>query len=141
MKIRNGFVSNSSSSSFTCIGCGEVISGWDIVPEYYDWKGCSSPYGHLFCPSCVPSEKDIEEAVSKYGEVDHLTFPMEICPTCKLEKVSNEDLFYYLVYSYKRKEFPDISVKQRKELALKDLAQEFDTYDDLMDAYHEINKS
>lgn len=30
MKIRNGFVSNSSSSSFTCDVCVETISGMDI---------------------------------------------------------------------------------------------------------------
>jgi hypothetical protein len=30
MKIRSGFVSNSSSSSFVCDVCGENISGMDI---------------------------------------------------------------------------------------------------------------
>ena len=37
MKIRNGFVSNSSSSSFTCVFSGEVFSGWDSLPEDF---GC-----------------------------------------------------------------------------------------------------
>jgi len=30
MKIRQGFVSNSSSSSFTCDVCGEEVSGYDV---------------------------------------------------------------------------------------------------------------
>lgn len=30
MKIRTGFVSNSSSSSFVCDVCGNIESGWDL---------------------------------------------------------------------------------------------------------------
>ena len=47
MKIRQGFVSNSSSSSFVCEACDEVI-------EAYDGEGnneCVS--GHSLCDSCT----------------------------------------------------------------------------------------
>jgi len=47
MKVRLGFVSNSSSSSFVCDVCGEEYSGWDAClsePEMY----CCE-YGHTFC--------------------------------------------------------------------------------------------
>ena len=43
MKIRSGFVSNSSSSSFTCGVCGETQSGMDLSMQ------CEN--GHTFCES------------------------------------------------------------------------------------------
>ena len=47
MKIRNGFVSNSSSSSFVCCVCDEILSGWDASPSDLGMKMCVN--GHTFC--------------------------------------------------------------------------------------------
>lgn len=47
MKIRLGFVSNSSSSSYVCQVTGEARSGWDAVPEDLDMSECDN--GHVFC--------------------------------------------------------------------------------------------
>lgn len=47
MKIRNGFVSNSSSSSFICDVCGTVESGMDASPRDFDMEQCCN--GHTFC--------------------------------------------------------------------------------------------
>jgi hypothetical protein len=47
MKIRAGFVSNSSSSSFTCDICGEDVSGWDL--SISDSGMCQCQNGHTFC--------------------------------------------------------------------------------------------
>lgn len=47
MKIRNGFVSNSSSSSFICNVCGEDASGWDICLSEAEMTECVN--GHTFC--------------------------------------------------------------------------------------------
>ena len=49
MKIRNGFVSNSSSSSFTCDVCGETMSGWDQGLSEFDMFECVN--GHTCCNS------------------------------------------------------------------------------------------
>lgn len=49
MKIRNGFVSNSSSSSFTCDVCGEEASGMDICLDDAEMYQCIN--GHTFCDS------------------------------------------------------------------------------------------
>jgi hypothetical protein len=47
MKARNGFVSNSSSTSFTCDVCGEDVSGWDLCIS--DSGMCQCQNGHTFC--------------------------------------------------------------------------------------------
>jgi len=47
MKIRNGFVSNSSSSSFTCHICGNEESGRDCGLEDLGFMQCVNE--HIFC--------------------------------------------------------------------------------------------
>ena len=49
MKIRNGFVSNSSSSSFTCDVCGESQSGMDMGLSEAGMFECEN--GHTCCES------------------------------------------------------------------------------------------
>ena len=46
MKMRNGFVSNSSSSSFVCDVSGESYEGYD--GDYGDIQECSCVNGHTF---------------------------------------------------------------------------------------------
>jgi hypothetical protein len=52
MKIRQGFVSNSSSSSFVCSICDESYEGWD---GQYDVKHYSCFNGHEICGHCSSS--------------------------------------------------------------------------------------
>ena len=47
MKTRSGFVSNSSSTSFTCDVCGTTESGWDASAS--DCGMCECEVGHVFC--------------------------------------------------------------------------------------------
>ena len=49
MKKRHGFVSNSSSSSFTCTVCGQTYAGYDISFSDYELVTCIN--NHLFCES------------------------------------------------------------------------------------------
>jgi hypothetical protein len=63
MKIRNGFVSNSSSSSFVCCICGEEYSGWDSSPS--DFGGGTCVNGHEFC-SCKGTKELTEEQMKGY---------------------------------------------------------------------------
>lgn len=55
MKIRNGFVSNSSSSSFTCDVCGTTESGMDASPSDFDMSSCVN--GHTFCNDHAPNSE------------------------------------------------------------------------------------
>jgi hypothetical protein len=47
MKIRNGFVSNSRSSSFVCDFCGEEVSGMDMEITDAGMVQCAN--GHIVC--------------------------------------------------------------------------------------------
>jgi hypothetical protein len=52
MKIRMGFVSNSSSSSYTCDVCNRTESGWDLGLSEAEMNSCVN--GHTFCTNHVP---------------------------------------------------------------------------------------
>ena len=61
MKIRSGFVSNSSSSSFICDVCGREESGYDISLCDCEMRQCRT--GHTFCVDesvCEPADLDTE---------------------------------------------------------------------------------
>jgi len=70
MKIRFGFVSNSSSSSFTCDVCGNTESGMDACASDLGFEQCVN--GHCFCqdhqdglPDSSPEQlrKEIEQII------------------------------------------------------------------------------
>jgi len=78
MKIRTGFVSNSSSSSFICNLCGEDYSGYDACLEDADMRTCGE---HIFCtshmkkvfdPDSMTLEQKIQLLKDFYG--DNLTY-------------------------------------------------------------------
>lgn len=64
MKIRNGFVSNSSSSSFTCAVCGDEHSGWDLCLSECEMYECVN--GHTFHEGCVKGDLDTPELRKSY---------------------------------------------------------------------------
>lgn len=61
MKIRKGFISNSSSSSFICVVCEEQFSGMDACPSDFACMECV--HGHVFC------EAHIDCGVEEYKKV------------------------------------------------------------------------
>ncbi|HUS51014.1 MAG TPA: hypothetical protein VMZ91_12675 [Candidatus Paceibacterota bacterium] len=62
MKIRNGFVSNSSSSSFICSVCKEEVIGRDISLRDAEMVQCKK--GHKFCEEHKLREISIEDKIN-----------------------------------------------------------------------------
>jgi len=61
MKIRTGFVSNSSSSSFVCDICGNIESGYDARPEDVGMTICKN--GHTMCESHVDGYTSFKDSL------------------------------------------------------------------------------
>jgi len=108
MKIRLGFVSNSSSSSFTCDFCDSTESGWDMGLAEFDMVECS--FGHLFCEGHCEIGLDNPKAVYAFLEKNpecrdldkddmksemRENFPSQFCPLCQLEGISTHDVIQY----------------------------------------------
>lgn len=75
-KIRSGFVSNSSSSSFICGICNRVSEGWD-------WNNSSGgivqcEHGHFFCYDHALEKDDAFWDCLKNDGI----FPEKYCPVC-----------------------------------------------------------
>lgn len=132
MKIRTGFVSNSSSSSFTCNVCGDAESGWDADPREFEWIICVN--GHIVCDGCKlndgePEQKEnetkeeFEKREDKWRkETDDGYLATECaCPVCQFIEPSQEDAVAYLLKTYKIPkeevfELVKASNKRRKKL-------------------------
>jgi len=64
MKIRNGFVSNSSSSSFICEVCGNYVGGYDMSVSEAGMVQCNC--GHIICISHLKDNKVYDKAIELY---------------------------------------------------------------------------
>ncbi|MFA6089976.1 MAG: hypothetical protein WC755_09025 [Candidatus Woesearchaeota archaeon] len=117
MKIRNGFVSNSSSSSFICECCGENISGMDMCASDADMRTCEK--GHMFCSEHIVDSEEFEKVLEKlrgneddfdpededtefdYDEdtydLEWYNVPEKHCPICNLKYLPDYVLIDYLV--------------------------------------------
>ena len=80
MKVRSGFVSNSSTSSFTCDICGETYTGWDAGPHDPDYDCAICHYEHVMC-----NEHLLDAEIPKLKGCEH-EFDREAnkhCPECQ----------------------------------------------------------
>lgn len=90
MKIRKGFVSNSSSSSFICDVCGETAEGWDLCLSEAEMCECEN--GHIFCEDHLIGEwpEDDEDGEFRYE------IPADQCTICTMQVLKDTDGFKYL---------------------------------------------
>jgi hypothetical protein len=84
IKIRNSFVSNSSSSSFICEICNHTESGWDASVEDIGFVRCEND--HTFC------EEHLLEG-SEYDDANEV--PENVCPICNFSEPSYPELKRY----------------------------------------------
>jgi len=77
MKKRNGFVSNSSTSSFVCDMCGESFVGYDASPSDFDCSTCEN--NHIICNEHL---KDYDEPDMIKEEGCEHDFDREACSYC-----------------------------------------------------------
>ena len=99
MKIRNGFVSNSSSSSFVCCACGHTESGMDASPRDLGFVQC--PNGHVLCEDDLTTTD--AEIISRNDDDDgYREYDIEesSCPVCNFIVLSDEDTATYLLKKY-----------------------------------------
>jgi hypothetical protein len=82
MKQGLGFVSNSSTSSYICILCGNIEGGWDASPKDLGFYECDCE--HMICEEhMIPKDVDADEDEDA---------PDQRCPICMLQKITVDDL-------------------------------------------------
>ncbi len=84
MKIRNGFVSNSSSSSFTCDVCGTTEAGMDASARDFDMSECVN--GHVFCNDHAPESNPMTPKQYR----DLIKIQIESCTWLKPERIQSD---------------------------------------------------
>lgn len=114
MKVRKGFVSNSSSSSFICDISGKVECGIDLTVSEVDMYECYA--GHIFISKyLIMTKEEMKEDIMKRGietlsscypnstlsdiivDIDGSNYiPTEYCPICQMKQITNKDYVKYL---------------------------------------------
>lgn len=128
MKIRVGFVSNSSSCSFTCDVCGHTVGGFDQSPSELGMAECE--YGHTFCQDHLLDMPETDRKLNDDG-FDEKGFDESgmsedgcclsiLCPICQMKSISNYDMDKYVHKMYG---------KSKKELEA-EIRSKFSNYED-----------
>jgi hypothetical protein len=99
MKIRQGFVSNSSSSSFVCDVCGYAEEIQDSYFAYSSLRMCKN--GHVICKDELI---DFDEEVINNSndedddeERDYNRVAEKYCPICQFEASGKDDIKRYFL--------------------------------------------
>lgn len=95
--MRYGFVSNSSSTSFTCVKCGETGGGFDVDIEDCAMVECER--GHIFCRDCIDDDlSELWEAKREESNEENINYmlPEECCPVCQMRLIPPNEIDTYL---------------------------------------------
>jgi len=131
MKVRLGFVSNSSSSSFVCEVCGDSFESYDEGPAHFGLVMCEG-HDHLFCEAHRINPKEDKDTMTwnVYTMIEHDGDDDRIdsihCPICQLKVITKDMVLDYSLYKLGTK-YNNIA---------HEIVDTFKTYDEL---YNEIN--
>jgi len=95
MKIRQGFVSNSSSSSFICEISGRVESGMDLCLSDIEMTECEN--GHLFDDNYIIGQAPRDDSDAYHDW--RYECPPANCPICSMNKIPDTLLLKYIIKS------------------------------------------
>lgn len=147
MKVRHGFVSNSSTSSFLCNICGTIAAERDLGIEEAEMVCCLND--HTFCTShengfdfdadrslaekkkillsdsswakqAEEPEANIDCLYSDWAVVTRYEMPPALCPFCQLKRVTDDLLLLYLFET----------MGQSREQIVEQISTKFDNYDE-----------
>ncbi len=119
MKIRKGFISNSSSTSFICDVCAETVGGWDMGLDDADMFQCEN--GHTFCRDhTVGGREAVEEKMDEDEMFDYYEVAAKYCPCCTFEVAAETDIVNYFLKA----------TGQDRESVAKVLREKFPTFAD-----------
>lgn len=114
MKFRTSFVTNSSSSSYTCSFCGRTESGWDMCLSEAEMFECVN--GHTFCEYHLSDHEEGEyrrEAVLKEAIRMHLKHLRDY----KAQNPDKYDLYYSSDEMLTDEEFENMTTEELDEYA------------------------
>jgi hypothetical protein len=118
MKKRNGFVSNSSSCSFTCDICGNTESGIDLCMSDIEMFSCAN-CGRTMDETCAKVPDSDKEEFTEALCDDRYAVPAKFCPFCKLETLADNSFISYVC----------IKFGITRESILDEIKKTFNTYD------------
>lgn len=120
MKVRTGFVSNSSTTSFECEICGYSES-YDDTISIRDFEVIECDIGHYMCEKHI---KDYFPNISEsYEDEEYGYLKNEYCPFCQMMEFDNYALKLYLKKEYKITEeevFAYVKSVNKRRRVLKD---------------------
>jgi hypothetical protein len=127
MKIRKGFVSNSSSSSFVCDITGGIEAGYDMSFDEAGMVECEKE--HTFYTDYLIKKDGWDDYVNS-GKYDYgWDIPSKFCPICNFEKVSRKDIYRVLM---KMQGFNNL--KEVEQMIL----DKFDSFDELQEYIKDV---
>jgi hypothetical protein len=89
MKIRNGFVSNSSTSSFLCNICNRLETEYEMACDANMYK---CVHGHTFCFEHTLNRSECDKDYRESGEVSKKN-----CPLCQMEEMEDKHIVEYFM--------------------------------------------
>lgn len=123
MKLRKGFVSNSSTSSFICQICGGVEAERDCSPS--ELGMISFECGHVMHEDCLCNAKKTNSLIADFEEEEGGNREdSKYCPFCQLQLLSDDDFIF----------LAKLKNPKAIEQALEEIKSKFTTYDEFKKA-------